>query len=86
MRIEDYSPVQHFAEPHVLVVDAPGGEPVPAGGEWMAARQTLAKKLAHHLHTIAEIHQGFVLSALGASCSSITCCSRCGAPRWATSW
>ena len=64
MRVEDYNPVQQFAELHALVVemvDAPGGEPIPEGMYWMADRQTLSKKFAHHLHTIAQVHQGSVL-------------------------
>jgi hypothetical protein len=64
MRIEDYDPVQQFAELRTLVVemvDAPGGEPIPEGMQWMADRQTLSKKFAHHLHTISQVHQGSVL-------------------------
>lgn len=64
MRIEDYDPVRQFTELHALVVemvDAPGGEQIPEGGQWMADRQTLSKKFAHHLHTIAQVHQGSVL-------------------------
>lgn len=64
MRIEDYNPVQQFAELHALVVkmiDSPGGEPIPEGMQWMADRQTLSKKFAHHLHTIAQAHRGSVL-------------------------
>ncbi len=64
MRIEDYNPNQQFIELHALIVemvDTPGGEPTPAGMEWIADRQTLSKKLAYHLHTIGEIHRGSVL-------------------------
>ncbi|MCD2514617.1 hypothetical protein [Comamonas endophytica] len=64
IHIEEYNPVQQFAELHALIVDmvdAPGGEPIPEGMQWMADRQTLSKKFAHHLHTIAQIHQGSVL-------------------------
>lgn len=64
MRIEDYDPVKQFSELHALVVemvDAPGGPPIPADMAWMADRQTLSKKFAHHLHTLAEIHRGSVL-------------------------
>jgi hypothetical protein len=64
MRIEDYDPVRQFSELHALVVemvDAPGGSPIPADMAWMADRQTLSKKFAHHLHTLAEIHRGSVL-------------------------
>lgn len=64
IRIEEYNPVQQFTELHALIVemvDAPGGEPIPEGMQWMADRQTLSKKFAHHLHTIAQINQGSVL-------------------------
>lgn len=63
-RVEDYNLVQQYAELHALVVemvDTPGGEPIPKGMEWLSDRQTLSKKFAHHLHTIAQVHQGSVL-------------------------
>jgi hypothetical protein len=61
MRIEHSNPTQQFLELHALIVemvDTPGGEPISVGMEWTADRQTLAKKLAYHLHTIGEIHRG----------------------------
>jgi len=74
MHIENYDPVSQFSELHALViemVDSPGGAPIPAGMAWMADRQTLSKKFAHHLHTLAGIHRGSMLTVGGMGVSFI---------------
>ena len=68
MKYEDYDPTSNFAELHgivVAMVDAQGGQPIPAGLEWQNDRQTLAKKFAHHLQTIWTISQGSTMVVRG---------------------
>ena len=70
MRIDEFLPVQHFAELHASVaqmVDAPRGSPISEGMEWQNDRQTLAIKFVQHLHTIITIHAGSILAVGAAS-------------------
>jgi len=65
---EGYDPASNFAELHSIVVamvDAQGGQPIPASLEWQNDRQTLSKKFAHHLHTIWTISQGSTMIVRG---------------------
>ena len=51
----------------MTMVQAQAGRKIPEGQEWQHDRQTLAKKLAYHLHTIKAIGNGSMLVIDGVS-------------------
>lgn len=64
MRPDEYKPEADFASLLALVTDAvesQGGLPIPEGMGWLNDRQTLAKKLVLHLHSVQRIREGLTV-------------------------